>query len=185
VHPFVNVNDCAVLVDSQVLNAQNLAFRATSGTKSALITGQMLKDYYDLNFPQHVILDFDSLAVDALASKVQDTKLAKVAKPQDDKEVQIGITVKKMEDFSTWYSQVVVRTEMLEYYDISGCYIIRPWGYNIWKTIQHFFGGAIEDLGVEDCYFPMFIPERNLNKEKDHVEGFSPEVAWVTKAYFV
>lgn len=71
---------------------------------------------------------------------------------------------------------------MLDYYDISGCYILRPWAYKIWKQIQGFFGGEIEELGVEDCYFPMFVSEKALNREKDHVEGFSPEVAWVTKA---
>ncbi|KAI8926136.1 hypothetical protein BC831DRAFT_400366 [Entophlyctis helioformis] len=100
----------------------------------------------------------------------------------DGKEILIGLTVKKDEDFPTWYSQVLLRTEMMDYYDISGCYIIRPWAYNIWKEIQKFFGSSIEELGVEDCYFPMFVPEKNLNKEKDHVEGFSPEVAWVTRA---
>ncbi|KAJ3074253.1 ribose-phosphate pyrophosphokinase 1, partial [Quaeritorhiza haematococci] len=71
---------------------------------------------------------------------------------------------------------------MLDYYDVSGCYIIRPWAYKIWKEIQAFFGSKIEDLGVEDCYFPMFVSKRALEKEKDHIEGFAPEVAWVTKA---
>ncbi|KAI8820805.1 uncharacterized protein EV422DRAFT_63826 [Fimicolochytrium jonesii] len=71
---------------------------------------------------------------------------------------------------------------MLDYYDISGCYIIRPWAFKIWKAIQRFFGDAIEDLGVDDCYFPMFVSSKVLEREKDHIEGFSPEVAWVTKA---
>lgn len=96
--------------------------------------------------------------------------------------------------------QVLTRSEMLDYYDISGCYILRPWAYSIWKVIQRkfanmpfhgipflkmetgFFGGEIEELGVEDCYFPMFVSSKSLNREKDHIEGFSPEVAWVTKA---
>ncbi|KAI8911957.1 hypothetical protein DFJ77DRAFT_83785 [Powellomyces hirtus] len=94
----------------------------------------------------------------------------------------IGLTVRKEEDFPVWYQQVLTRTEMMDYYDISGCYIIRPWAYKIWKSIQRFFGDAIEESGVDDCYFPMFVSEKALNREKDHVEGFSPEVAWVTKA---
>ncbi|KAI9017236.1 hypothetical protein BC832DRAFT_527171 [Gaertneriomyces semiglobifer] len=103
-------------------------------------------------------------------------------KHEGEKEVLVGLTVKKDEDFPGWYQQVLTKTEMLDYYDISGCYIIRPWAYKIWKQIQRFFGDSIEDLGVEDCYFPMFVSEKSLNREKDHIEGFSPEVAWVTKA---
>ena len=98
------------------------------------------------------------------------------------KEIKLGVECSKDADFSTWYSQVLVRTEMLDYYDISGCYIIRPWAYKIWKSIQSFFGSEIEELGVEDCYFPMFVSAKALNREKDHVEGFAPEVAWVTRA---
>lgn len=71
---------------------------------------------------------------------------------------------------------------MLDYYDVSGCYILRPWSYKIWKVIQGWFGSEIEELGVEDCYFPMFVTKKALEREKDHVEGFAPEVAWVTKA---
>ncbi|CAG8579518.1 12778_t:CDS:10 [Ambispora leptoticha] len=95
---------------------------------------------------------------------------------------QIGIEVRKEADFSTWYQQVLTRSEMLDYYDVSGCYIIRPLAYNIWQEIQHFFDAAIKELGVEDTYFPMFVSQRVLEKEKDHIEGFAPEVAWVTKA---
>ena len=71
---------------------------------------------------------------------------------------------------------------MLDYYDVSGCYIIRPSAYSIWKKIQEYMGNILEEMGVEDCYFPMFITASKLNKEKDHIEGFSPEVAWITKA---
>jgi prolyl-tRNA synthetase len=97
------------------------------------------------------------------------------------------------EDFSGWYTQVLKKSEMLEYYDVSGCYIIRPWAFKIWKSIQGlyacvlirigFLGNEFEELEVEDCYFPMFVSAKALEREKDHVEGFAPEVAWVTKAY--
>jgi len=98
------------------------------------------------------------------------------------KENKIGIESKKEEDFPNWYRQVLLRSEMLDYYDVSGCYILRPWAYRIWKEIQNFLSDEFEKLGVEDCYFPMFVTKKVLEREKDHVEGFAPEVAWVTKA---
>lgn len=70
---------------------------------------------------------------------------------------------------------------MIEYYDISGCYILRPWAYSIWEKIMNYFDELIKTDDVENSYFPMFVSERALNKEKEHVEGFAPEVAWVTK----
>lgn len=95
---------------------------------------------------------------------------------------RLGIEADKMKHFNDWYQQVITRSEMLDYYDISGCYILRPWGYSIWKEIQTWFGHRINALGVEDSYFPMFVSQARLNQEKDHVEGFAPEVAWVTKS---
>jgi prolyl-tRNA synthetase len=103
-------------------------------------------------------------------------------KNQSKKENKIGIESKKEEDFPNWYRQVLLRSEMLDYYDVSGCYIIRPWANRIWKEIQNFLSEEFEKLGVEDCYFPMFVTKKVLEREKDHVEGFAPEVAWVTKA---
>jgi prolyl-tRNA synthetase len=70
---------------------------------------------------------------------------------------------------------------MIEYYDISGCYILRPWAYSIWEKIMAHFDELIKTDGVENAYFPMFVSEKALNKEKEHVAGFAPEVAWVTK----
>jgi len=86
------------------------------------------------------------------------------------------------QDFPEWYSQVITLSEMIEYYDISGCYILRPWAYSIWESIQGFFDGEIKKLGVQNAYFPLFVAKSALEKEKDHVEGFAPEVAWVTKS---
>jgi len=103
-------------------------------------------------------------------------------KNNNKKENKIGIESKKEEDFPNWYRQVLVRSEMLDYYDVSGCYILRPWAYRIWKEIQNFLSNEFEKLGVEDSYFPMFVTKKVLEREKDHVEGFAPEVAWVTKS---
>ena len=94
----------------------------------------------------------------------------------------LGIVNKKEENFSDWYSECITKSEMVDYYDISGCYILRPWSYEIWEKIQDFFNVLIKGIGVQNCYFPMFVSQKSLFKEKEHVEGFSPEVAWVTKS---
>jgi prolyl-tRNA synthetase family I len=95
---------------------------------------------------------------------------------------QLGITVKKSEDFSEWYTQVITKAELIEYGPVSGCMVIRPYAYSIWESAQEFFNAEIRKLGVKNAYFPMLIPESFLKKEQDHVEGFTPEVAWVTMA---
>lgn len=93
-----------------------------------------------------------------------------------------GMEVSKSEDFGAWYSQLVTKTEMIEFYDISGCYILRPWSFSIWDAIHDFFDPAIKKLGVQNAYFPLFVSEKRLTTEEDHIEGFAAEVAWVTKS---
>jgi len=83
-------------------------------------------------------------------------------------------------DFAQWYTDIVKKAELVEYSGIKGCMIIRPTGYAIWELIQKELDARFKATGVENVYMPMFIPESLLNKEKDHVEGFAPEVAWVT-----
>ncbi|KAG8372510.1 hypothetical protein BUALT_Bualt12G0073700 [Buddleja alternifolia] len=72
--------------------------------------------------------------------------------------------------------QVVVNGEMIEYHDISGCYILRPWAMSIWEIIQTFFDAEIKKMKIKNCYFPLFVSSDVLQKEKDHIEGFAPEV---------
>lgn len=98
------------------------------------------------------------------------------------KETKLGMHVGINEDFGAWYSQVVVEAELIDYYDISGCYILRPYAFTQWEFIQQFFNQEIKKLGVENAYFPMFVSQSRLEAEKDHIEDFSPEVAWVTKS---
>lgn len=114
--------------------------------------------------------------------KKQQPKKQEPSKAVLDDAKLIGITVDKSKDFPGWYQQVLTKGEMLDYYDVSGCYILRPPSYAIWEFIQKFFDERIKGLGVENAYFPMFVSSRVLEKEKDHIEGFAPEVAWVTKA---
>lgn len=91
---------------------------------------------------------------------------------------------KEKKSFPAFYTELITKSEMIEYYDISGCYILRPWAFSIWERVQDFFNPLIREIGVENAYFPMFISEARLNTEKAHVEGFAPEVAWVILLYF-
>ena len=84
------------------------------------------------------------------------------------------------EDFAQWYTDVVKKAELIDYTSVKGCMVIKPAGYAIWENIQHELDRRFKETGVENVYLPMFIPESLLQKEKDHVEGFAPEVAWVT-----
>jgi prolyl-tRNA synthetase len=153
-HSFI-ITEAGLVVDPSILLAEKLGFRCDD-TSSYVMTGKEFKKYVDQ--ATHLLVDFSNLVPQA--SKVVPGSKSKAAKPgettTEDKNM-VGLTVKKDEDFSLWYSQVLLKSEMMDYYDISGvsafpnpkCYIIRPWAFKIWKSIQQFFGGAIEDLGVE------------------------------------
>jgi prolyl-tRNA synthetase len=91
-----------------------------------------------------------------------------------------GITVKKSEDFSEWYTQVVQKSELADYAPVKGCMIFRENSYAIWERIQEVFNQKIKATGHKNVYFPLFIPESFLKKEAEHFAGFVPEVAWVT-----
>ncbi|MBE6590794.1 MAG: proline--tRNA ligase [Ruminococcaceae bacterium] len=84
------------------------------------------------------------------------------------------------EDFAQWYTDIVKKAELIEYTSVKGCMVIRPYGYAIWENIQRILDSMFKKTGHENVCMPMFIPESLLQKEKDHVEGFAPEVAWVT-----
>ena len=84
------------------------------------------------------------------------------------------------EDFAKWYTDIVKKADLIDYSSVKGCMIIRPYGYAIWENIQKILDERFKATGVENVYMPMFIPESLLTKEKEHVEGFAPEVAWVT-----
>ncbi len=84
------------------------------------------------------------------------------------------------EDFAQWYTDVVKKAELIDYTSVKGCMVIKPAGYAIWELLQKQLDERFKATGVQNVYLPMFIPESLLEKEKDHVEGFAPEVAWVT-----
>ncbi len=86
------------------------------------------------------------------------------------------------EDFARWYTDIVIKAELADYADTKGCIAIRPYGFAIWEAIKNYADKKFKETGIENVYFPVLIPESLLQKEKDHVEGFAPEVAWVTEA---
>ncbi len=97
----------------------------------------------------------------------------------EDKKLVEAITSMDV-DFAQWYTDVVKKAELIDYTSVKGCMVIKPAGYAIWELIQSQLDVRFKETGVENVYLPMFIPESLLQKEKDHVEGFAPEVAWVT-----
>ncbi|ORZ01122.1 hypothetical protein BCR43DRAFT_561434 [Syncephalastrum racemosum] len=196
VSPFAlsNVADLSLVhlvLDAALVNLSGstlLAFREGAADKTVFVTVDDLKAYLKSINKDATEVDFTALAAAAPAPAAGKPKAAPAARkeapaaaPAEDVH-QMGIDVKKEADFSRWYQQVLVKSEMLDYYDVSGCYILRPLAYNVWKEITNFFDGAITEMGVEDTYFPMFVSNRALEREKDHIEGFAPEVAWVTRA---
>lgn len=94
---------------------------------------------------------------------------------------EIGITVKKTEDMPEWYTQVCLKAELGDYSAVKGVPVIRPLGYAIWQSIMDFFNAQIAQLGVQNAYFPLFIPESFMKREAEHVEGFAPELAWIER----
>jgi len=96
------------------------------------------------------------------------------------KETKEGISAEKDDDFSEWFQQILQKAELIEYTDISGCYVLRPRAYAIWENVQKYLDSKFSALGVKNAYFPLLIPESLLKKESEHIKGFTPEVAWVT-----
>ncbi|CCF55531.1 hypothetical protein KAFR_0A00930 [Kazachstania africana CBS 2517] len=181
--------------------AFTLAFLSNAETEFKLLIDNQLESLDDtttlqlndsLFIKKSALLQF----LNGLAFKPQSVDFTQeVAKKEEPKKKQaaptnaaledaklIGITVDKAKDFPGWYQQILTKGEMLDYYDVSGCYILRPPSYAIWENIQKWFDSRIKNIGVENAYFPMFVSSRVLEREKDHVEGFAPEVAWVTRA---
>lgn len=194
VSPFALINDAnkevvfcidKSLIDAGIINIHPLRNDFTTSLSSSAL----------LKFLEHInhnptILDFSSIPASVPIEKPvkpskpskEDSTAAADSEKTLKRETLLGLSAKKSEDFALWYTQVITLSEMIDYSDISGCYILRPWAFFIWETIQRWFDDEIKKLGVQNAYFPLFVSERALNTEKDHLEGFAPEVAWVTKS---
>lgn len=96
--------------------------------------------------------------------------------------VLIAIDADKDVDFASWYQQVILKGDLIDYSDISGCYVLKPAAWSIWETMRDWFDAQIRSMGVQNCAFPMFVTEEALQKEESHLEGFAAEVAWITQS---
>eukprot|EP01063_Lacrimia_lanifica_P029922 TRINITY_DN4661_c0_g1_i1.p1 TRINITY_DN4661_c0_g1~~TRINITY_DN4661_c0_g1_i1.p1 ORF type:complete len:869 (+),score=460.48 TRINITY_DN4661_c0_g1_i1:61-2667(+) len=203
VNPFAIVNnlegDVQLYLDEGLANHKDslVAFHPQDNTKTVRITVEQLQAFFAANGKEvkvaKVDADGDAAAPAAEKPKPKKEKPEKKEKPQQKpkpkKEVKEGtgknaegMYAKKDDDFATWYTQVIQKADLIEYYDVSGCYILRPNAMGIWVEIQDFFAKKIAAMGVEPCYFPCFVSKKALCKEESHVEGFAAEVAWVTKS---
>ncbi|EIW66374.1 hypothetical protein TREMEDRAFT_45824 [Tremella mesenterica DSM 1558] len=174
-----------VVLDAALAESEEIfAIHGTTSGSSVLLKGTEIKIWLESLGGEVQVVDFGEAVT---APKKEEEKKEKTIPPnvpvkKEEGLYEMAIQYKKEENFSGWYTDVLIKGEMLDYYNISGCYILRPWSYSIWQEIQNWFDAEIKKLGVEDCYFPMFVSKTTLEKEKDHIEGFAPEVAWVTKA---
>lgn len=98
----------------------------------------------------------------------------------DDK-ILIGLTTTKEENMMNWYRQVVQKSQLIMYSNVGGCYVMLPNSYALWEKIQEFLNGRFKNMGVQNAYFPMFVTKDNIEKEKNHLEGFNAELLWVTR----
>ncbi|KPA78611.1 putative mitochondrial bifunctional aminoacyl-tRNA synthetase [Leptomonas pyrrhocoris] len=210
VTPFALVNNLdkrniTVLLDKNLRDSPiPFVLHPCRNDKSCLVVWDQLIQFMDkIGYPYKVV-DFSTETPGVEAAGASATQKAKPEAPKTEKtkqhtdpapkkaaaapaaaasgETKLGIAVRREDNFSAWYIDVITKAEMIEYYDVSGCYIIRPWAFYVWKCVQRFLGDRIERMGVEDCYFPMFVSRNCLEREKEHIEGFAPEVAWVTRA---
>lgn len=175
-----------VILDSAYAAADSkVIIHPCSNEASLSITSGQLVAFLDAAGSTHRFVDFEAAAASSSSDESKEQK-SKPAPKKVKEEVKFGenidgITVpRNLKSFSRFYQQVVLRSQLIDYYEISGCYILRPRAYAIWEHIQQFFDSAIKKLGVQNAYFPLFVSKRALNAEKEHIEGFAPEVAWVT-----
>lgn len=171
-------NNFIMLIDSNV-NAEYIVVHPMSNSYSLWIKRESLISVFSNNGIKFEI--FDASKIQSTKEEKNDKKETKNVEVNKEEKHELSIQFPKSEKtFSDWYSDVITKSDMIDYYEISGCYILKPWSYEIWEEIQKTFNDKIKAIGVKNCYFPMFVSQDALEKEKDHVEGFSPEVAWVT-----
>ncbi|ODQ63804.1 proline-tRNA ligase [Nadsonia fulvescens var. elongata DSM 6958] len=188
----INATKIKVVLDKALVDSDTkLAFHPSSVDQTVFMSGSEITAYLESIGCDAPVCDFAALATSSASASSKDSTAKKDTKKDSasakkdgkiDGAALVGITADKELDFPGWYSQIVTKGEMLDYYDVSGCYIMRPASYFVWEQIQDYFNFRIKAMGVQNAYFPMFVSNRVLEKEKDHIEGFAPEVAWVTRA---
>ncbi|KIY74237.1 prolyl-tRNA synthetase [Cylindrobasidium torrendii FP15055 ss-10] len=179
-----NFGKVVTVVDSSIATSSSFfGLHALSSKSTAFLTGKEVYAYLkSLESDETKLQELDLTELAAAPA----APAKSVPKEKEDGRIEgavkIAVGYKKEVDFPNWYTNVLIKSDMLDYYSVSGCYILKPWSFSIWETIQRWFDDQIKELGVQNSYFPMFISAKVLEREKDHIEGFSPEVAWVTRA---
>ena len=208
VSPFCKANDSAksvtVLVDKKVADAEKVLVHPHDNTQTIVLRGKDIVKFLESIDASPKIVAFDTVdgttngaakpvaaasaaapsgkAVKKTASgeKLDADAKAAAAISTGGTDTLLKVTTSKNADLPLWYREVLLKSEMLEFYPISGCYILRPWTMGIWTRISQWFDDRIKASGVEPASFPLFIPKSALEREKKHIEDFAPEVAWVT-----
>jgi len=174
-------NCVTVALDKSMLEAPFIGLHPGTNEATVFLKPEDLIRYLEeySNNPQ--IVDFQAAPVEEAAgeAKHESKKSKPVTKRSGDEDTK-KMTWKKTEDFGMWYAELVKKSELVVASDVSGCYVLRPAAMFMWDQIRRFMDDRIIKSGVQNAYFPLFISEAALFKEKDHVEGFEPEVAWVT-----
>lgn len=205
VSPFALLNDVVkevtFCIDKALLDESLINIHPLRNDRTTSISPASLMDFLKHIDHAPTVLEFPTESEAAVAPSASKAKAPKPMKEEKaakapavhvnndessnknlKKETMLGLSAKKDDDFANWYTQVITLSEMIDYSDISGCYILRPWSYFIWEVIYKWFDEQIKALGVQNTYFPLFVSQRALETEKEHVAGFAPEVAWVTKS---
>jgi prolyl-tRNA synthetase len=168
------------LLDAPVVHCHPLRNDQTLSLAPAALL-QFVKHYNH----EPVVIDFTADAAadkKPAADKAPKKAAADKAPKKTENKSNEGMSATKSANFADWYTDAITKSGMIDYYDISGCYILRPYSYEIWERVQQFLDAKFKSIGVKNCYFPIFVSAEKLQKEKDHLEGFAPEVAWVTKS---
>lgn len=170
-------NVAKLYLDKHLENEEYLSFHPQDNTSTLEIKRTDFLKLCQL-FKKNVLIENLDVSEEGLAKIEEGKKQAE--KPKDDGETKLKIEFKKEENFGNWYTQVIIKADMIDYYDVSGCYILKPNAYFLWEQIQEYLNKEFKKHGVKNAYFPMFVRKKHLESEKDHLEGFSAEVAWVT-----
>ncbi|XP_023226896.1 bifunctional glutamate/proline--tRNA ligase-like [Centruroides sculpturatus] len=161
-------------IDAEVAVLLKLKSEYQNLTGEDLINSNKKKERKSPTKDKHTNIKEKSLKETVQDEEMKSSALKKITR--------LGLEAKREENLADWYSQIITKAELIEYYDVSGCYILRPWAFAIWENIKEYFDGRIKKLGVQNCYFPIFVSSHALEKEKTHIADFAPEVAWVTKS---
>lgn len=190
--PATTTEDVKFCIDKSLLDQELIKCHPLRNDRTTTVTPKDLLAFLESYGHEVTILDF--AAAPALAPAPEGSKGPKPVKATnqkaapkekaagDKRETGLGLNANKDEDFAKWYTEVITKAELIDYSDISGCYILRPNSFFVWDTIQKWFDIEIAKMGVKNTYFPLFVSKSALETEKDHVAGFAPEVAWVTKS---